>query len=268
MRAFAYYGGKNSKLKFILPQLETEHAMYCELFAGSLAVLLNKRRARYEIVNDLAEDVINFWVALRDREDELHRAIMMSPAGGAEFNRCVSAPPTDDVVERARRFYVRIGGAYGAIPTITRHSFAVLFSYLANRPHLRDVAARMQDVIVENVDAVKLIERVVNAVRRPGARRIILFYADPPYTAESRKSVGGYIHDDFNHDEFLDAVLGAPDFCKFAISGYPNNLYDSRLAGWHRVEFGAQAMSRAQGNRQRTEVLWRNYDLKVDLFDS
>ena len=263
LRAFGYYGGKNSKLNWLLPQLETPHDMYCEPFAGSLAALLNKSRVKYEIINDMAEEVADFWLALREQKDELIQAIMLSPAGELEFKRCVNAPPTDDIVERARRFYVRIGGAYGAMPNSTSHSFPVLFSFLANRRQLHDVAARICDVIVENTDALRLISRVINNVRRPNHHRTILFYCDPPYTFDSRKTKGGeYIHDDFDHDGFLAAITDAPYFCKFAVSGYDNDRYNSALANWHRVELDTQAVSKSSGDvRLRTEVLWRNYDI-------
>ena len=58
--AFGYYGGKNSKLNFILPNLETPHKTYVELCGGSAAVMLNKPRAEIEVLNDLSNEVITF----------------------------------------------------------------------------------------------------------------------------------------------------------------------------------------------------------------
>jgi DNA adenine methylase len=39
-----------------------------------------------------------------------------------------------------------------------------------------------------------------------------------------------------------------------ALSGYPSELYDSKLRGWRRVEREAHA----DGASPRTEVLWLN----------
>jgi len=263
LSCFAYYGGKFSKLDWLLPQLETAHATYCELFAGSLAVLLNKPPARCEIVNDLAGEIADFWATLRDHNDALIRAINLTPAGEAEFLRCINAPPTDDVVERARRFYVFITQAFSSVPVRykTRTSFTHSLRFVSRQKSLRDIAERLRGVIVENTDACRVLRRVSASAGKP-----ILFYADPPYPLETRQRKDAYLEDDFNHEAFLDAVLRAPDFCKFAISGYPNNLYDSRLAGWHRAELNTRVTSnigvKNRKDDRRTEVLWRNYELQ------
>ena len=93
--------------------------------------------------------------------------------------------------------------------------------------------------------------------------RTILFYADPPYTDNSRKYVGQYIHDDFNHFEFLKVITTAPSFCKFAVSGYDDELYNTMLSDWHRVEVETLATVKYNASKgsKRTEVFWRNYEL-------
>src|SRR5690606_11526198 len=55
--------------------------------------------------NDLNGDLINFFDVLRTRRDELLDAIELTPHARAEYER--SYQPTDDLLERARRFYVR-----------------------------------------------------------------------------------------------------------------------------------------------------------------
>ena len=257
LSAFSYYGGKNSKLDWLLPQLETPHRTYCELFAGSLAVMLNKSRVKHEVVNDLAGEIVSFWTALRDHRDEFINKIMDSPPGEAEFKRIISLPPTDDVMETGRRFYIRITQAFSGVPTRKHHSFGKALRHNNVRDNLTEVANRLRGVLIENTDACRLMTRVINNHRYEDES--VLFYADPPYVAATRQDMDIYIHDEFNHDEFLGAVLDAPDFCKFAISGYDNQLYNSTLADWHRVELETQLIVRNNGKR-RTEVLWLNYE--------
>lgn len=261
--AFGYYGGKNSKLNFILPQLQTPHRTYVELCGGSAAVLLNKSRVEVEALNDLADHVINFWRVLREHPAELIEQINLTPPGEAEFKRILSLPPSDDDVEMARRFYAHIAQAYAGIPTAAQHSFLGGVRLVNKRVHLDAVTERIRNVFIENTDASRLIIRVVNcqdALRRTP----VLFYADPPYPADTRASASEYICEDFDHVGFLDTVLDAPEYCKFAISGYPNDLYDSRLAGWHRVEREVPLKAANFGAR-RTEVLWRNYELGMTV---
>ena len=56
--AFGWYGGKYSHLDWLLPLLPTCHH-YCEPFAGSGAVLLNRSPAPVETYNDLDGEVAN-----------------------------------------------------------------------------------------------------------------------------------------------------------------------------------------------------------------
>lgn len=267
LNAFAYYGGKFSKLKFILPQLVTPHHMYVEVCAGSAAVLLNKPCAKIEVLNDLSGEVVNFWQVLRDHRDELIQAIMDSPAGEAEFKRILTLSPSNDDVEMARRFFVHIVQVFSCMPSKQYHSFGrvLLYKKETAQKNLTEVADRMRNVVVENTTASRLITRLANNHRKN--KQSILFYADPPYTADSRKGTDVYIHDDFSHEEFLGTITAAPAFCKFAVSGYDNELYNNALADWHREELETQLVARNTSGR-RTEVLWRNYKLEdpVQLF--
>lgn len=261
VKGFGYYGGKNSKLSWILPELITPHHTFIELCAGSAAVLLNKPRAKVEILNDLAQEVTTFWRTIRDNKEQLIQAIMDSPPGESEFQRILSLPPTDDDIETARRFYVHVQQAFSSMPTHQHHSFyRGSFRYDNARKGLGIVADRMRGVVVENTDANRLITRAVNAHRcHKGLRGTVLFYVDPPYTTDSRKSAGEYIHDDFNHETLLETITNAPSFCKFLISGYANPLYDKQLANWHRTEIEVPLKANNQVKQTRTEILWRNY---------
>ena len=64
--AFGWYGGKYSHLSWLLPLLpECNH--YCEPFGGSAAVLINRDPSPVETYNDIDGEVVNFFMALRDK---------------------------------------------------------------------------------------------------------------------------------------------------------------------------------------------------------
>jgi DNA adenine methylase len=63
---FGWYGGKFSHLDWLLPLLPPCHH-YCEPFAGSGAVLLNRAPSAVETYNDIDGDVVNFFRVLRDQ---------------------------------------------------------------------------------------------------------------------------------------------------------------------------------------------------------
>jgi len=81
---FGWYGGKYSHLDWLLPQLPSAHH-YCETFAGSAAVLLNRGPSPVETYNDIDGDVVNFFRVLRDRGDDLIRVIGLTPFSREEF---------------------------------------------------------------------------------------------------------------------------------------------------------------------------------------
>jgi site-specific DNA-adenine methylase len=61
------------------------HRCYCEPFAGGASVLLQKPPAKFEVLNDLNQDVVRFFRVLRERPDELLRALDLTPYSRAEL---------------------------------------------------------------------------------------------------------------------------------------------------------------------------------------
>jgi DNA adenine methylase len=83
---FGWYGGKFSHLEWLLPLLPKCHH-YCEPFAGSGAVLINRESAPVETYNDIDGDVVTFFRVLRDRHEELIRAITLTPFSREEYHK-------------------------------------------------------------------------------------------------------------------------------------------------------------------------------------
>jgi len=104
--AFGWYGGKYSHLDWLLPLLPDCHH-YCEPFAGSAAVMLNRKPSPIETYNDLDGEVANFFRVLRDEKDKLVEAIGLTPFSREEFALACEIDPEVEPLERARRFYVR-----------------------------------------------------------------------------------------------------------------------------------------------------------------
>jgi DNA adenine methylase len=106
--AFGWYGGKFSHLNWLLPLLPKCHH-YCEPFAGSAAVLLNREPSPVETYNDIDGEVANFFRVLRDNKGPLVESIGLTPFSREEFYYSVSKNPArvKDEIERARLFYVR-----------------------------------------------------------------------------------------------------------------------------------------------------------------
>ena len=109
--AFGWYGGKFSHLDWLLPLLPECHH-YCEPFAGSAAVLLNRPPSPIETYNDLDGEACNFFRVLREQKDTLTEAIALTLFSREEFAVACLLDPTQSPLERASA--VLRAGATGA----------------------------------------------------------------------------------------------------------------------------------------------------------
>jgi DNA adenine methylase len=254
--ALRYYGGKWRLAPWIVAHLPP-HTCYVEPFGGAASVLLRKPPAPYEVYNDLDGDVVGFFRVLRERPDDLLRAITLTPFARSEVDAaCAPAPPGADEVERARRVYVRSWQGRHGLPARGRMGWR--FERDASRrrtavedwrdvKHLVAAVARLRRVQLECDDALRVIARF----DAPGT----LYYVDAPYPAATRCARWArhaYAHEltDGDHRrlaEDLHALRGMA-----VVSGYPCPLYRELYAGWPAVARPA----RTHGPRAATEVLW------------
>ena len=102
---FGWYGGKFSHLGWLLPLLPDCHH-YCEPFAGSGAVLLNRDPSPVETFNDLDGEVVNFFRVLREEKEQLIEAIGLTPFAREEFALACEVSPDLSALEQIGRAHV------------------------------------------------------------------------------------------------------------------------------------------------------------------
>lgn len=249
-----WHGGKWMLAPWIISHFPS-HRVYVEPFGGAASVLVRKPRSYAEVYNDLDSEVVNLFRVLRsDRAPDLIRSLRLTPFAAEEFAEAYHQ--TDCDMERARRLVVRSFMGFGS----NGHARKTGFRSNSNRsgtPPARDwvnypdsliyTVERLQGVVVMNRDALD----VMAAHDGPDT----LHYVDPPYLPETRDKGGDYTHEmtPEQHDvliAFLRNLKG-----RVVVSGYPSERYDTALTGWRRV----QRKALADGARERTEVLWLNW---------
>jgi DNA adenine methylase len=259
--AFGWYGGKFSHLDWLLPQLPSCHH-YCEPFAGSAAVLLNRPPSLVETYNDIDGEVVNFFKILRDQGPELERAIALTPFSREEFHRAVVGSQNASPLERARMFYIRARQTRtGLAQTATLGRWAnckdtsragmsgVVSRWLGGVDQLSEIASRLIRVQIENRPAVDVI-RLYDGKKT-------LFYCDPPYLHSTRGDSKAYRFEMVEDQHIqLSAALHSVKG-KVALSGYRNKLMDKLYRGWRR--FDADEKHCHSIKRLRQECLWMNY---------
>lgn len=264
----SYYGGKGRLAPWIVSMLPA-HRVYVEPFAGSAAVLFAKHPSRHEILNDVDGDVVNFFRVLRTRPDDLELACRLSPYSRDEYDACANLDdPLIDDLERARRWWVRSSQSFGQVHKVnTGWSTSIergsnnARSVWNRLERFAQTAHRLGPVVIENRDAVEVIERY----DAPDG----VIYCDPPYLGSVRTSIAGghrpagdYAHEfhtDDQHRALADALRRA--HAAVFVSGYPSPLYEELYTDWARVErrvLRRVSNGRSGKNTHATEVIWTN----------
>ena len=260
--AFGWYGGKFGHLNWLLPLLPKCHH-YCEPFAGSAAVLLNRDVSPVETYNDIDGEVANFFRVLRDHRNELVEAIGLTPFSRQEFSLAVSKT-SDSIpdIEKARRFFVRARqartglaqtaslGRWANCKNTSRAGMSGTVSrWLGSIESLPEIALRLLRVQIENRPAIEVI-KLYDAAET-------LFYCDPPYVHSTRGDSKAYAFEMTNegHRE-LAKVLGRANG-KVAVSGYRSDPMDTLYNGWNCIE--ARPKQCHSIKKMRQEAVWTNY---------
>lgn len=262
---FGWYGGKFSHLDWLLPLLPKCHH-YCEPFAGSAAVLLNREPSPVETYNDIDGEVVHFFRVLRDYHEELIRAIALTPFSREEYH-CAIYGITDGIseVERARRFYIRARqtrtglaqtaslGRWANCKNTSRAGMSgVISRWLGGVEALDDIAQRLIRVQIENRPAIDVIKLYDSSST--------LFYCDPPYLHATRGDTQAYRFEmsEDQHRELADTVNQCRG--KVAVSGYDHPLMDELFPTgyWFKTLSSDRTIHSTKDIRQ--EVLWTNFN--------
>ena len=263
--AFGWYGGKFSHLDWLLPKLP-DCLHYCEPFAGSGAVLLNRKPSPVETYNDIDGEVVNFFKVLREEKETLIEQIALTPFSREEFGSACELNPELSSLERARRFYIRarqvrtglaqtatIGRWANCKNTSRAGMSGVVSRWLGGVEQLEFIAERFLRVQIENrpaIDVIKLYDSEKT-----------LFYCDPPYIHETRGDTKsyGYEMDNSAHRELANILNSAKGLV--AISNYECELMEELYPQkkWTKIYSPEKIIHSTKDIRQ--EVLWVNYNI-------
>lgn len=253
--ALKYPGAKNRIAPWICEYIP-KHEVYLEPYFGSGAVFFNKTPARIETLNDRDGNVVNYFRIVREQQRELAAALAQTPYSRDEYYLACEFNPDDSDIEKARKFAVRCWMGFGC-SNLYRNGFRT--SQQKNSPHttkewrslperLEEASERLKNAQIENLMAIELIKRYDT--------EDVFMYVDPPYLHGTRKNyLYLYEMENKEHEELLKLLAGHPG--KVLLSGYDNDMYNSMLPGWNKV----QKRTQAEAGIPRIETLWMNYEI-------
>jgi len=273
---FQYFGGKGNMLAKLLPLLPS-HKVYVEPFCGAASLFFAKPPSPVEVLNDLNEDVVNVFRVLQDKEthEELRFRLMYTPYARSEFVRAIEMLKQTDLtpVDRAWAFMVRqnmgfsgniraSGGTWSRAFISKQGPADTCNKWLMRLSMLDAWRWRLMLVQIDCRDALEVI--------RYWDSPTTLFYVDPPYVTETRKTLNAYAYEMSadQHKELVELLLGIKG--KAVVSGYEHPLYSPfGRAGWKVHKFhtacyaagrirqnGLQGDGSASAKVPRTEVVW------------
>lgn len=262
-----YHGGKFRLASWIISYFPS-HETYVEPFGGGASVLLSKSPSRMEVYNDLDQDIVNFFEVLRDQTlaEKLAFQVELTPYSRSEFLNARSE--TNDRIEQARRLVVRAQMGFGSAGATkgntgfrldTARCGSDIVTIWQRQPEvIRQAAARLKKVLIENRDAIKVIQ--------DHDREDTLFFIDPPYVLDTRNMGGkAYRHEMSNADH--EQLINVLNSCKgkIILCGYDHTIYEA--LNWKKVIKSVAAAGQS-GSVLREEILWINpqAEKQGDLF--
>lgn len=215
-----------------------------------------RHEVNIETINDLDENVVNFFQWLKNDPEKLAHELWYIPYSHSVYNNAVQNKAQNSL-EQAVNYCImlnmghgfRTGGPVsGWKSDIHGRERAYAAKNWASLPsRLEEAAARLRGVQIECMPALELIPKY--------RYKDVLLYLDPPYVLSSRAGGLQYAKEmsDADHEKLLEVILDHPG--PVVLSGYDSDLYRNMLKDWHRIELEG----RTQSHARRTEVIWTNY---------
>ena len=265
----AWVGGKKALRDEILARFPRNYKRYIEVFGGAGWVLFHKPPGNdFEVFNDFNGNLVNLYRCVREQPEALRdelRYMLNSRLDFEYMKQMLHSQAVLPDVRRAAYYYALI-----------RYSYAAGTSTFGSKPHamwnnfplIESAAGRLQKVVIENKDCVKLIRQY----DRPES----FFYCDPPYY-NADQYYEAVSTDGFDHAGLADALLGIKGKFLLSYNDCPEirALYDRPgivIEGISRLSNIAQ---RYENGKQYPELLISNYDttelarsfVQLTLFD-
>lgn len=252
-----YYGGKRRLASWVIRHFPA-HRVFVDVFGGAGNIIMQKERAKVEIYNDLDDSMYEFFqvMSVPSQREWLKHLVDTMPYSRSAFND--ARVKADCPVRRALQILVLSHFGHGSSGLRGRNTGFRSFygDPIKTASQLRlwrekssvidETADRFRGVLLENLDALKLIDRCDRGQR-------VLLYLDPPYPMGVRKGKAlEYAHEmtDEYHEQLFERIQTVKSM--LVISGYPGSIYDG--LGWEFRETQARTIDASF----RTEKIWMN----------
>lgn len=248
----SWVGGKKALRDTILARFPLGYKKYVEVFGGAGWVLFHKPPGRdMEVFNDFNGDLVNLYRCVRERDAPLKEELTFMLNSRLDFDymkKTLSGKAVLPDVRRAAYYYALI-----------RYSYAAGVDSFGGRPHslwrdfpgITAAAKRLQTVVIENKDCVRL----VNQHDSPDT----FFFLDPPYVDTEHYYNTGFQAED--HWRLAEALLSIQGKFLLTYNDHPLvwQIYDQPGIYIEKVSRLSNIAQRFKPGEQYDEVIITNY---------
>ena len=197
-----YYGGKYELSKTLVPLIPT-HERYIEVFAGGLSMFFRKSKAKWNVLNDIDNNIVNLYICVMYERDKLVKNLFWIPKSRKLFldfreeikeNKEIEIP---DPKQAAKYFYCIRNSFNKLIHT----PFSMNKDMNKNwNKELKYSRVFLGGATIENLDFGTLFDKYY-------PKEDDFWYLDPPYIIATEK--GSYYMNNFtieDHTRLRDKV--------------------------------------------------------------
>jgi len=250
----SYYGAKNNMLPHILP-LIPQHKVYVEPFFGSGAVFWAKPKSKVEVINDINDNLINFYRVMKTDFEALQREIECTLHSRSLYEKSKEIylnPDKYDAVIRAWALWVQASMSFSGqiLNGFGFQSEPEKLGYFGKKDRFSDYESTLKYTCIECNDAIKVIETWDS--------EDTFFFFDSPYPESDCGHYTEHKEVYYRLLEVLPTIKG-----KFLMSSYPSDELNAvREAMGLNTKDVVKALSvdgRRKETKTKTECLSWNY---------
>lgn len=249
-----YWGGKQQLAPLII-SLIPPHRCYTEVFFGGGAVFFQKPISVVEIINDISDNMVNFYRTIKRDFAELHSEVDVTLYSEFQYRQAKAlwdAGMGKSVLRAWAVFVLSHQSFSGNIGQSWAHSDT------KNLAKKFDKEKKMFDErYVKRLEQVQIFCRDALNVLETCDSPDTFHFIDPPYFNADMGHYDGYTESDFkNLLNILETLEG-----KFLLTTYPSEIlaeYSTRN-GWHTINNEMHLTASNKAGKTKTEVFTMNY---------
>lgn len=204
-------GKKDRKTGQRIISLFPEHSCYIEMFCGALGLFYQKEKAKYNILNDLDEDVFNLYSVVRGRNEELYKELYNTPYSSSIF-KYFRKNKFDDPIYKAVRFLYLSNFSFMGKMGVLKIGNCDNSKKIALE-NLEPTKRLLQNTVICNYDFRVLLDKVSF-----NKKNKVFIYADPPYLSTANNYSNSWKKKDAV--DLFETLINSK--IRFAISEFKN----------------------------------------------